>query len=296
MNREEVVSYFIKKGMLIGPDIFDKLGSNIQNEEDLDAFVFNNKFLFSTNELDSKNNGTTLEIDNEVLNSEEATIMINKEETKTDFGNVKIVASYEYKNKKKDVQDFVNYFKKRYESLKKILLYRAELQESISIARLARKQERESVSLIGIVIDKSQTKNDNIKLVLEDPTGTYQVLVTKNKEETYNLAKDIVLDEVIGLTGVLGQKIVFCNSLYFPEIPINHELKKSPDEVYAVFISDIHFGIKNFLGSDFMKFILWIKGEYGNDQQRNIASKVKYLFVTGDIVKVWVFIQGKKKI
>ena len=77
----------------------------------------------------------------------------------------------------------------------------------------------------------------------------------KNKKEVYDIARDLVLDEVVGVAGVMGEKIIFCNSIILPEIPINNELKKSPDEVYAVFISDIHFGIKNFLDEDFMKFI-----------------------------------------
>jgi len=186
---------------------------------------------------------------------------------------VKVNLPYLYKNKKKEVADFVNYFKHRYDSLKSILSSRTELQESISIARLVRKQERERVSIIGLVLEKSVTKNGNIMLSLEDPTGVFKVLVMKNKEEVFALANDLVLDEVIGISGVMGNKIVFCNSLYLPEIPVNHELKKSPDETYAVFISDMHFGIKNFVAQDFMKFLKWLRGEYGNDQQKAIAEK-----------------------
>ena len=99
------------------------------------------------------------------------------------------------------------------------------------------------------------------------------------------MARDLVLDEVIGVVGVMGTKIIFCNNLYYPDIPINHELKKAPDEAYAVFISDIHFGIKNFLASDFMHFVSWLRGEFGNEKQKDIASKVRYLFVVGDVVE-----------
>ncbi len=275
MEREEIVSYLIKKGVLVGPEFFDKLGS-IGSIDELDSRIING--------FPTENSNSSVTMEQEIQNSkaEDKLILDNKDKEE---GKIRVAFSYEYKNKKKEVQDFVNYFKNRYESLKKILIGRTELQESISIARLARKQEGDLVSVIGIVIDKSQTKNDNIRIVLEDPTGTFQVLVTKKKDELYQAAKDIVLDEVIGITGTMGNKIIFCNSLYTPDIPINHELKKSPDEAYAVFISDIHFGIKNFLNEDFMKFILWLKGQYGNEQQRYIADKVRYLFVTGDIVE-----------
>ena len=141
------------------------------------------------------------------------------------------------------------------------------------------------MSIIGLVLDKHETKNGNIKLTLEDSTGTIMVLVNKTKEEIFNIAKDLVNDEVIGISGVMGKNILFCNSLYLPDIPLNHELKKAPDEAYAVFISDIHFGIKNFISEDFLKFVAWLKGEFGNETHRQIARNVKYLFITGDVVE-----------
>lgn len=337
MSYENVVNYFLEKGILLSPDFF----SIIDNEFDSSLFyrllnkktlskpiilnkdIFlclnNNKFnlldlnwdeFYSARVIYEKTNSDLVYskiinfvyntdrdsvVEKEVSNNSELVLLEETEQPQTgnlsigkkeyENSNVRVLFSYEYKNKKKEVQDFVNYFKHRYESLKKILSSRQELQDSISIARLPKKQEREVVSIIGIVIDKSQTKNDNIILTLEDTTGHFNVLITKNKDELYKTARDIVLDEVIGISGVVGNKIIFCNNIYFPDIPINHEFKKSPDEAYVVFISDIHFGIKNFLSGDFMKFILWLRGEYGSDQQREIASKVKYLFVTGDVVE-----------
>ncbi len=317
MNKQEIINYFMEKGVLIGPDFFDKLQNgfnesdffNLLNEKTNDKPLVLNKDLLSSvstgnQELDFnwvefdsarvsyEKEGQNLVYDKflEVSNKniESLQIQENKQEEikeNLDDSRVKVLLSYEYKNKKKEVADFVNYFKNRYNSLKEILSNRQELQDSISIGRLVRKQEGEMVSLIGMIIDKNLTKNENIKITLEDPTGTFNILITKNKQELYNLAKDLVLDEVIGISGVIANKIIFCNAVYFPEVSIGHELKKSPDEIYAVFISDIHFGIKNFLTDDFMKFIMWLRCEYGNEQQRDIASKIKYLFVTGDVVE-----------
>ena len=294
MNKEEIINYFMQKGFLVGPGLFDKLNFNLQNVNDLDKLITNNDFLSSLNNSDILVNSlkeigdfsSNKSLDNS--NSEMSLKVVHREAITNNLdgvSNVNVIFSYNYKNKKKEVQDFVNYFKKRYEFLKRLLLLRPELQDSVSIARLSRKQEGDVVSIIGLVFNKLQTKNDNIILILEDQTGTHQVLFNKNKNELYNLAKDIVLDEVIGISGVVGNGIIFCNAVFFPDIPINHELKKSPDETYAVFISDIHFGIKNFLSGDFMKFIMWLRGEYGTGQQREIANKIKYLFVTGDVVE-----------
>lgn len=247
-------------------------------------FLLNINKDFFDFESEQKSTQEAHEINIEVDNSMGSQVLLvtKKEEEKY---NVNIIFSYVDNFKKREVQDFVSYFKHRYESLKGILSCRQELQDSISIARLPRKQQGEVISVIGLVLDKSETKNGNIKITLEDNTGTFDVLFTKNKAEVYETARDIVLDEVIGVSGTIGNKIIFCNNLYFPEIPITHELKKTPDEVYTVFVSDIHFGIKQFLRGDFTNFIKWLNGEFGNQKQREVASKVGYLFVVGDIVE-----------
>ncbi len=291
----------LNKPIVLNKDIFGCVNNNSgvldYNWNDFDSARVlyeksNSDTLYSKfiNFMVDNSNSSQVEVDSNsssviVLSKNEELIEQEKPKENYNDSNVKIMFSYDYKNKKKDVQDFVRYFKHRYESLKRILSLRQELQESVSIARLPRKQEGEFVSVIGMIIDRRQTKNNNVILTLEDPTGSFNVLITKNKEELYKSAMDLVLDEVIGISGVIGNKIIFCNNIYLPEVPVNHELKKCPDEVYAVFISDIHFGIKNFLSSDFMKFIMWIRGEHGNEQQRDIASKIRYLFVVGDVVE-----------
>ena len=134
----------------------------------------------------------------------------------------------------------------------------ALLQESPST-----KKDRENMALIGIVSRKEITKNENIILTVEDLTGSISVLVNKNKPELFEQARDIVLDEVLGITGVNGSKIVFANNLLWPDIPLNKELKKSKEESYAVFLSDLHVGSDNFLPEEFDRFLKWIKGEAG---------------------------------
>ncbi len=43
-------------------------------------------------------------------------------------------------------------------------------------------------------------------------------------------------------------------------------------------------GSKLFLPEEFNKFVKWLRGEVGSDAQRDVARKVKYLFVIGDLV------------
>jgi len=220
-------------------------------------------------------------------------IVIDRDES---YSSVIVIKQYEDKDKKRDVNDFVNYFRVRYNKLRGILQRRQELQDVISISRILNKREKERVCLIGVVYNKSLTKGGNIILEIEDNTGKVSVLVKKEDKELFNLASDVVFDEVIGIKGVYSNKFVFCDSLYFPSFP-EKELKKADDEVYVVFTADLHFGNKNFLMHDFMRFVDWLNGKVGDKKQREVSSKVKYLFIVGDIVDgVGVFPEQEKEL
>jgi len=177
---------------------------------------------------------------------------------------VKVIFSYDKAPKRREANDFIRYFNKRYNLIENILKQRQELNNIISINRLLNKRDREQVSIIGMVKDKRYTKNDNCILSVEDPTGYISVLVNKNKPDLFKITKEIVLDDMIGVVGVNGDNILFTNNLLFPDIPMAKEMKKSEDEVYAIFLSDIHLGSKNFLGEDFNKFLRWINCDLGS--------------------------------
>ena len=180
------------------------------------------------------------------------------------------------------MKDFVSHFKARYNKIKDILSNRQDLQDVISISKGIEKNNQ-NVSFIGLVFDKTPTKNGNISIKLEDPTGSIPVVVNPEKE-CFEIAKNIVLDEVIAVKGFMRNKTLFVNEIYFPDMPHTNELKKAEEEVYAIFISDIHIGNKVFLREEFEKFLKWINLELGDDRQKNIATKTKYLFIVGDLV------------
>jgi DNA polymerase II small subunit len=121
-------------------------------------------------------------------------------------------------------------------------------------------------------------------LTIEDDTGCIKALINKTKPSLFKMSKDIMLDEVIGVVGVNGDNIIFVNNVLSPEVPTTKEIKKADTEAYALFLSDIHVGSKNFLDQDFKKFLKWINQDLGNEKQKHIASKVKYIFVLGDLV------------
>src|SRR3989338_11582082 len=206
----------------------------------------------------------------------------NEEETKE--GVVTIVSSFKEKEVNKEIQDFVSYFNERYKTLERLLRGRQELDNVTVVKRALQKEEREPVAVIGLVKKIEETKNNNIIIVLEDSTGEIKALISKNKKELYGGGKSLVLDEVIGIIGVAGKGIIFVEKIVWPEVPVYNELKKSPVEEYAIFLSDIHVGSKQFLAVAFEKFLKWINGEMGDEKQRALVKKIKYIFIVGDVV------------
>src|SRR3989344_3563852 len=194
-----------------------------------------------------------------------------------------VLQNYKENTKKREVQDFVHYLRIRYDVLKGLLMNRPELKDVVSINRILHRGEKNSVALIGMVKDKRETKNGNILLTLEDLSGDIKIVVSKSNKEAFDTACDIVHDEIIGVTGFNGDKIVFAHSLLFPDIPLSNETKRLPEEQYVIFTSDLHTGSKEFFKNNFMKFVSWLNGEYGNDQQKSIAQKIKHVFILGDL-------------
>ncbi len=260
-KKKEIIRFCFENNILVDPNFLNKLC-----QEDLKK-VYN---------IVLKNKDLTV-LDNRIFEEKKQTHQITK-------GRVEVLFNYKENSKKREEQDFISYFNSRYKALEKILKNRVELQDAVSINRALMKRERENIALIGLVESKQITKNNNILLTLEDPTGKISVLITKEKKDLFQQALDIVEDEAIGITGVISNRIVFADNILWPDISINKEYKKSKEEGYAIFISDIHVGSNLFLEDKFNQFLAWVRGEVGNEEQKEIARKIKYIFILGDLI------------
>jgi len=206
-------------------------------------------------------------------------------------GNVKVLSSPVIVSKKLEVRNFVKHFRSRYNSMKKLLMERPELDNLISIDKITGNSE---VSIIGIVTSKQITKNKNLILQIEDLTGSAKLLINQNKEEIYEKSKEILLDDIIGFKCNGTRDFLFVNDLFYPDINIS-EKKRLDEETYAIFISDIHVGSNNFLGDNFMKFINWLNGEGSKGNQKETLKKIKYMFVVGDTIEGVGVYPGQEK-
>ncbi len=234
-------------------------------------------------------------ITRELLEKINQDVLLDSQSQQENFNYpVEIVDSYNSFSKKHKTEDFVEYFKTRFKGLEKILRQRQELQNLTSISRINEKKEREQCTIICMVYEKSTTKNDNLILTVEDKTGRTKIVILK-KSAAYDIAKDLVEDEVIGVQGSTGDGVIFANSIILPDIPLVQEIKKTSDEVFAVVLSDIHVGSVYFLEEQFNNFLNWINGSSGNDEQKAIAEKSKYIFIVGDLVDGVGIYPGQEK-
>ena len=272
-KKREIINFFLKKGVLISSTLLKEIDDYNHISRIFEALKSKQNLGMAVAELD---------ISNLIQETESQTPSKPNMEQKEH--KINVVYSYTEEPKKREIQDFVDYFNKRYSALEKILKNHSELNNTVSINRIINKKEKEIISIIGIVCQKQTTKNGNILLVLEDPTGQRRVLINKNKPALFNESKDIVLDEVIGVVGVNVDALIFANNVIWPNTPANMELKKCDQEKYALFLSDLHVGSSKFLPEDFERFLRWINGELGNEQQRNVAKNVEYIFIAGDLV------------
>ena len=315
-RKKEIIKFFLEKNILINKDIINKLYEKDINldlfYEDIKDKTNSGSFLILDKHIDqfiklNKKDINWKEYDKSVVLAEKGdnklhekfTDSIDEKESSKKIEeknkDVKVIFSYDEESKKREIQDFVCLFNHRYNSIEKILKNRTELQNLLAIKRIKQKRDKDNLSLIAIVSSKRLTKNGNIILTVEDRTDTINVLINKNKPELFREAKDIVCDEVLGIVGVNGDNIVFANNVIWPDVPTTRDVKKCDEEIYALFLSDIHVGSDHFLEENLIKFIQWVRGEVGSETQKEIAKKIKYIFIVGDLVDGCGIYPGQEK-
>jgi DNA polymerase II small subunit len=183
-------------------------------------------------------------------------------------------------------KDFTKLFVDRYSALRKILRkQRRELANAIPINKAIKSGFKE-IQVVGIVKDVKTTSNGHRLIELEDESEIAMCIALNNNREILNLANEVVLDEVIGIRGQLSKNgdLVVIKSIVYPDISIQNERHKADVPLYAAFLSDVHIGSKQFMEDEWQAFLRWINGEIGNSRQKDVAGKIKYLVIPGDVV------------
>ncbi|MGA1820923.1 MAG: DNA-directed DNA polymerase II small subunit [Thermoplasmatota archaeon] len=186
------------------------------------------------------------------------------------------------------IEDFNRMFLDRFRNLRDILRSQyGDLSPTEDIGALGTTPD--SVRIIGIIEDIRHTKNGHIMVNIEDPTGNIRFLVNKNRRELTGI--QMVQDEVVGVVGKYkpgdqgGSGIVFADQLFKADLPSAHRRRISEDDgLLAAFMSDIHIGSRMFLEKEWNRMIRWLNGEGGGSLSDEMAGRIKYLVVAGDLV------------
>jgi DNA polymerase II small subunit len=188
-----------------------------------------------------------------------------------------------------EYMQFVQYFRDRYSRLSEVLRGRMNARPIESLKRRSFRRGSdggtEELAIIGMVSDISSTNNGHKILSLEDPTGSFSVLIRNSDKELFELASRLLLDEVIGVTGSVTNdgSLMMATKILQPDVP-NSVQRRTGSHGKAVLISDVHVGSSQFLEEAWLDFLDFLKGESDSEEMREIASQVRYLVVAGDLV------------
>jgi len=296
---KEIYNLFLQNNLILTVNSVISLSSIEKNKySELIGFLKEKgKVFVDDNDLGDFINGNK-ENDAPLLEEKE-NLEVNSEDTESDIKrsiNARRIPAKEHeaeikftKNIKSEnvspgsIEDFVRLFNDRYAKMKKMFRERPSTRDFMTVSEALRSKKGDQVSVVGMITEKSESKKGNLILTVEDDTARIKVFFSGSKELDEQV-KFIMLDEIIWIKGSLGDGIIFGKEFEFPDLPISREVHRSEVDLCSVHISDIHVGSNAFLEKSFLKFIKWLNVRMGSPAQRELASRVKYLVIAGDLV------------
>ena len=278
MQAKDVIETLRQKNYLISPEALKAILSS-ENPEELAALALENAKDKLTIDLEN------LKVREKVkFVGEDTKVRVERTDFKPLAKDIEtMVKLHKNSNNRTSgtLEDFVDYFRSRYEQLADILRMRGG-NEVTSIVNVKTKQI-EKARIIVMVSEKRKTKNGHILLNVEDLTGVMAALIPANNKNMLSFGESLVLDEVIAIDGRRSKELFIIDNIYQPEMPLK-EVKTTKEDVILATLSDFHIGSKLFMQKNFENFIAWIKGDFGDEKLRELASRVKYITIAGDLV------------
>ena len=180
-----------------------------------------------------------------------------------------------------DAEGFIEYFKSRFERLEAILRRRVDVKEAVPIARALQLPVKTKLKVIGMVTEK-RTSGPRYFLEIEDRSDTITIMATDPLVVRKGL--EVLEDQVICVYAVkFSEDLLIANDFIWPDIPTSAP-RRASEPVCAAFISDVHIGSRYFREDLFDRFISWMNLELGPPPSRDLASRVKYVIIGGDLV------------
>jgi len=190
-----------------------------------------------------------------------------------------------------EFEDFYELTVNKFESLKTLMKNRPESVTATNINNILRNSQKVPVETIGLINEIRETRKGNYLINIEDVTGSINLIIRKDSDTLENdSVESLVEDQMIFVQGTYnpndrGKKgIIFASYVSRINIPKDFKPQKSHDPLSIVLISDTHIGSREFEEKLWKRFIKFINGKAGNKGIKEIASKVKYIVINGDLV------------
>jgi len=180
-----------------------------------------------------------------------------------------------------NVNGFIDYFNSRFKQLETILKNRLDVRDAVPLSQALKLPVKTKFKTIGMVVGKSSRSN-RMFLDLEDPESSVTVMVSG--DEALKKGLELLDDQVVCVDGLkYKDDLLIANDIIWPDVPM-HEMGRAEEPACAVFVGDLHVGSRYFRADLFDRFIKWMNMELGPPASRDLASRVKYLVITGDLV------------
>ncbi len=103
-------------------------------------------------------------------------------------------------------------------------------------------------------------------------------------QQVMERSRVLLLDQVIGIVAIKGRgDLLIAEAFILPDMP-QRTPNKASAPVFAALTSDLHVGSKTFMHKEFNRFLLWLNGKFGTPDMIEIASRIKYVVIAGDLV------------
>ncbi len=179
--------------------------------------------------------------------------------------------------------DFLRYFRSRFEKMSRLFRERIDTRNTGTISDALSGGTNGRGRFVCMVVEKRE-KGKRIFLTVDDYDEEATVLVGDSNPAVWQTARRVVRDQVLYFeTRKSSAKLLIAENILLPEIP-DRKPARADEEVYAVLISDVHVGSRVFLEDEFRRVIAWLRGEVGAPNQRDVADRVKYVLIGGDLV------------
>lgn len=272
------IDFLYSQGVRLSSDAHDFLEKSHIGKEALDAILSMGKMIITLEDIELAVSAQK-KIPSEAVVSR---FQQFKPPAKEHSPNFRIIESTDVSGKTTctgKLEDFVAHFQNRFSRISSILEARVSRHPVIGTKKLKSSVGSE-VRLIAMVCKKQMTKKGNVLVEVEDLDGTAKVVIVKDTSAFKEHGK-ILKDDILAFDGKVAEELLICNNIEWPDIPVAREQKKTEEDIAIAYLSDIHVGSKKFLEHEFNHFIRWLNG---SDSRQDLAGKIRYIIIAGDLV------------